>query len=747
MDNSTDVLDQGSTLTDLAPLRIWAARGMPGAKPTDRRAPRRAATGAMAKTNDPGTWLTRQRAQRVARAFTDQPGVGIMLGTDHAPEGMVRVGIDLDGCRDPKTGAVDAWAERIIHRFDTYAEPSPSGTGMHLLCYFRAEAVEAVRAKGFMREQFGRTFSRGDHIEIALFVGSKFLTVTGEPHDDALGPYDSLRVVSADQLEWLLADYGPKWLASAPAEVDTPSATGSGRDESGSGHAYRFARTHALACMSADEIHDVFDADAGEAGEWWGRADERERNRTIENARAEVEAKHRRLADLFPDLTDLPIKQSLIALLNARFALVQFGTGVMVAEFTPGGIEFRTVAAFNEMRGNRTVTVKGTDGKERIVSEPKWWLKHRQRLSYDGGVIFDPSGRERPGCLNLFQGFAVVPNPTADCAPILAYIRDVVAGGNRAHADYILTWLADMVQRPARKPGVALVLRGAKGVGKDTLAEIVRQIVGNRHTAHVTRSSRIGDRFNAAFATALFAHLEEASWGGDLAAKGTLQSLITAPTMPLERKGVDVVQVDSYLRLIFTANDEWVVPATAGERRYAVFEVPPVRQGDMAYWDSVYASIEGEGLAGFLAFLMAWIPPAKMDVRRPPQTAGLASQKLEGLRGFDRWWFDILSDGQMSVADGMGEGWPDKSYAVSKKRLRGSFDAFVQSERYQGGTMHAGQFTKALRRVCPEVTSERGRADGEREQRFILPPLAACRTAFAEILGISPPEMGWDDAE
>ncbi|MFN3145274.1 MAG: primase-helicase family protein [Paracoccaceae bacterium] len=167
----------------------------------------------------------------------------------------------------------------------------------------------------------------------------------------------------------------------------------------------------------------------------------------------------------------------------------------------------------------------------------------------------------------------------------------------------------------------------------------MRRIVGLAHTAHVTKSSRLSGQFNAHLATALLVHLEEASWGGDREAKGVLQSLITAPQMPLEKKGVDVVQVDSFCRLLMTANDEWVVPATEDERRYCVLEIPSHRQGDRAYWSNLYRQIEGDGTAGFLAHLREWVVPEGVDVRQPPQTAGLAGQKLATLRGVDRWWF------------------------------------------------------------------------------------------------------------
>lgn len=38
------------------------------------------------------------------------------------------------------------------------------------------------------------------------------------------------------------------------------------------------------------------------------------------------------------------------------------------------------------------------------------------------------------------------PEPDADCSLIIAYIYDVLAGGNEMHGQYIITWLADIVQ-------------------------------------------------------------------------------------------------------------------------------------------------------------------------------------------------------------------------------------------------------------------------------------------------------------
>src|SRR5688572_17883267 len=66
-----------------------------------------------AKSTDPKTWGTYASVkQAVRRGGYD--GVGFMLGDGY-------VGVDLDDCRDPKTGTLASWASRIVKAMKTYA--------------------------------------------------------------------------------------------------------------------------------------------------------------------------------------------------------------------------------------------------------------------------------------------------------------------------------------------------------------------------------------------------------------------------------------------------------------------------------------------------------------------------------------------------------------------------------------------------------------------------------------------------
>ena len=80
--------------------------------------------GTPAKSNDASTWCGLDEALEAAPRHT---GLGFVFAG-----GMV--GIDLDACYHE--GAVDGWAWEILQRFrGTYAEWSPSGTGVHVIAY------------------------------------------------------------------------------------------------------------------------------------------------------------------------------------------------------------------------------------------------------------------------------------------------------------------------------------------------------------------------------------------------------------------------------------------------------------------------------------------------------------------------------------------------------------------------------------------------------------------------------------
>lgn len=83
-------------------------------------------SGVEAKANDPATWTTFEACAALAENYE---GVGYEFSSEDP-----FCGVDLDGCRDPETGIVAPWAKEIILALGSYAEVSPSKTGVKIFC-------------------------------------------------------------------------------------------------------------------------------------------------------------------------------------------------------------------------------------------------------------------------------------------------------------------------------------------------------------------------------------------------------------------------------------------------------------------------------------------------------------------------------------------------------------------------------------------------------------------------------------
>jgi hypothetical protein len=93
-----------------------------------------------------------------------------------------------------------------------------------------------------------------------------------------------------------------------------------------------------------------------------------------------------------------------------------------------------------------------------------------------------------------------------------------------------------------------------------------------------------GGNFNAHLLDTLLVFADESFWAGDKQGESVLKALITEPVVMIERKGVDPCPASNRLKLIMASNAEWVVPATADERRFFVLDMSSVRTGDRTYF-------------------------------------------------------------------------------------------------------------------------------------------------------------------
>jgi hypothetical protein len=305
-----------------------------------------------------------------------------------------------------------------------------------------------------------------------------------------------------------------------------------------------------------------------------------------------------------------------------------------------------TFRDFMQLYQNRkfSLEIKDANGNTTIIEQSyaRWWLNHERRRQYLGGVVFDPSGNAPSSKLNLWRSFAVEPKQ-GDWSLMRHHIRDVICGGRREAYDYLIRWLARMMQFPWLAAETAIVLRGPKGAGKGILGRWFLRLLG-QHGLHIVNAEHLTGRFNGHLRDTIFVFADECFYAGDRKHESVLKALITEERLLIEAKYENPTLARNMLHILMASNVTWVVPASADERRYFVLDTIPDRVGDLAYFEAINQQMEAGGAAAMLYDLLH-LDLAGFNHRDVPGTPELDEQKLHSLDSLHRWWLAVLDRG------------------------------------------------------------------------------------------------------
>lgn len=283
------------------------------------------------------------------------------------------------------------------------------------------------------------------------------------------------------------------------------------------------------------------------------------------------------------------------------------------------------------------------DEKPKLVNLVDMWLEHPDRRTYAAGLTFAPD-MQILDKYNLWRGWSVEA-VEGDVAPWLDFVTKVIADGNAAYATYIIAWAAQMIQKPMTKVGVGLVLRGRKGTGKTKFGELIGGLVKAHHKI-VSRAEHVTGNFNRHLEDTLLLQADEAYWAGAKASEGALKDLLTNDRIQIERKGVDSYTAPNYTRILFTSNEDYVVPASLDERRFAVFDVGNARKQNSEYFAALDNWYNAGGAEALLHYLRGF-DLSNINLRLVPQTNALTDQKLEALDNVTTWLYNCLQNGEI----------------------------------------------------------------------------------------------------
>lgn len=410
--------------------------------------------------------------------------------------------------------------------------------------------------------------------------------------------------------------------------------------------------------------------------------------------------------------------------LNERYAVVSLeGQEVILAEKYDWqghyvGVAFSSPSDLTLRYENERIRQGRKD-----VSIAEAWRRHPRRRQYER-VIFEPGVIQAPGSFNLWRGLAVEPKE-GDCSLYLAHLFENICNRDQRLYEYVVAWMADAVQHPRSKPGVAIVLRGKQGTGKSVACTEFGKLFGH-HFVTISQQRQMLGNFNGHLKDKLMVLAEEAFWAGNHDAEGALKELITGGRMMVELKGREAFPVNNYIRVLICSNHDWVIPAGPEERRFMLLDVGPARMQDHTYFEALLRQMNEGGREALLHFLLHH-DFSKVNVRQAPQTHALIENKLASMAPTEKFIYEVLDRGRWSR---LHEGWEVivPCHEVHTAYIEHAARAGLTRKSYET------ELGKALRRLLPYARKRQVERGDERVNAWEVPDLITCRKHFDEVM-------------
>lgn len=167
---------------------------------------------------------------------------------------------------------------------------------------------------------------------------------------------------------------------------------------------------------------------------------------------------------------------------------------------------------------------------------------------------------------------------------------------------YIKQYLAHIIQRPATKMGVAVVLRSSKqGAGKNVILDFIgNHVIGERYYYVLNKVDDLVGNFNAFLANRLLTVCDEMqNYGGTRQTNDVMKSLVTQKKLNMTRKGLDTTRISDYNNYFMLTNNDWPVKIEATDRRYLALDCSNEKANNREYFAPIYALGDDEGLHYF----------------------------------------------------------------------------------------------------------------------------------------------------
>jgi len=303
----------------------------------------------------------------------------------------------------------------------------------------------------------------------------------------------------------------------------------------------------------------------------------------------------------------------------------------------------------------------------------KTWSKDRTKRTYKN-LVFDPSTTENiDNQYNIFKGFNFIKKIEDDeyeeegVNLFLNHLK-LLCNHEEEATQYLIQYIADIFQNPQNLPGIAIVMIGDQGTGKDIVVEFIQNIIGKEYLTKTANFNSLFGTFNCALKNKLVIRINEVSGKDGYGQKEKLKDLITESDIIINEKGLKQYTLKNYARLIMYSNSENPIEIPTDNRRYWVVKTADKMNDD--YYIKIRKNmINSKVLHSIYSYFMN-LDISKFNIRKFPVTKKMKIMEEHNINPIYYYLHDTFENSK------------EENIFISSKKIFGDILYYFENEGY-----------------------------------------------------------------
>lgn len=361
--------------------------------------------------------------------------------------------------------------------------------------------------------------------------------------------------------------------------------------------------------------------------------------------------------------------------------------------------DFSKVVAFWKFKNERCE-------EERLLDA---WIEDDSRRAYLG-FCFDPLSLD-DRYYNLFTGFTinnVVPEDDREEEYIDTFINHVkyLVRDDKQSYEYIINYCAHLIQKPEDRPDVAILLNGVQGTGKDTLIDILQNIIGKKYVMRTSRMDDVFGNFNFGVKNKLIIQLNEMEGANGIKYEQVLKDLITADSVNVNEKNTKQYAIQNLARVWIFSQSQNPIQINMGNRRFFAAETATEQEKKpLSYFRKLHKLIKNDDFLENIYSYLSTKDITDFDPRQIPETKRMRIMKEHSVNPI----YFFLCDN-----------FTTENTTTPTKLFLSRFNEFCLTERYNVKCVNARTCKSLLMNLGGAVTYTNRMIEGRSTRAFVI---------------------------